>query len=135
VRRECPATAALTAAFRIEVIRRQRRSDGTVSLEGARFEIPSRYRHLERVHLQYARWDLSLVDLVDPRTGSILCPVKPLDKSANANGQRRRLAPAAVDLSSLPPKGLPALITELLAEYAATGVPPAYLPTIDKEPV
>lgn len=135
VRRECPATAALTAAFRIEVIRRQRRSDGTVSLEGARFEIPSRYRHLERVHLQYARWDLSLVDLVDPRTGSILCPVKPLDKSANANGQRRRLAPAAVDLSPLPPKALPALITELLAEYAATGVPPAYLPTIDKEPV
>lgn len=134
VRRECPATTALTAAFRIEVIRRQRRSDGTVSLEGGRFEIPSRYRHLERVHLQYARWDLSLVDLVDPRTGSILCPVKPLDKSANANGQRRRLAPAAVDLSPLQPKGLPALITELLAEYAATGVPPAYLPTADKEP-
>lgn len=133
VRRECPATAALTEAFRIEVIRRQRRSDGTVSLEGGRFEIPSRYRHLERVHLRYARWDLSQVDLVDPRTGGILCPIRPLDKSANASGQRRHLAPAAVDLSPLPPKALPALITELLAEYAATGVPPAYLPTVEKE--
>ena len=103
-----------------------------VSLEGARYEIPSRYRHFERVHLRYARWDLSRVDLVDARTGAILCPVKPLDKSANANGARRRLTPVTTDLSPLPPKGLPALLTDLLAEYAATGVPPAYLPTNDE---
>ena len=133
VRRDCPATAVLSAAFRIEVKRKQRRSDGTVSLDGTRFEIPSRYRHLEHVHLQYARWDLSRIDLVDPRTGSILCPVKPLDKSANANGQRRRLAPVTTDLSPLQQTGMPALMTELLADYAATGVPPAYLPTTDKE--
>lgn len=131
VARPCPATAVLVEKFRITVVRRQRRSDGTVSLHGARYEIPSRYRHFERVHLHYARWDLSQVDLVDPRTGAILCPVRPLDKSANANGQRRRLAPVSTDLSPLPPKGLPALMTELLADYAATGVPPAYLPTID----
>ena len=132
VRRECPATAVLSAAFRIEVSRKQRRSDGTVSLDGGRFEIPSRYRHLERVHLQYARWDLTQVDLVDPRTGSILCSVKPLDKSANANGQRRHLAPVTTDLSPLQPAGLPALMIELLADYAATGVPPAYLPTVEE---
>jgi len=133
VRRECPAAAVLSAAFRVEVRRKQRRSDGTVSLEGGRFEIPSSYRHLERVHLQYVRWDLTRVDLVDPRTGTILCAVKPLDKSANANGQRRRLAQAVTDLSPLQPAGLPALMTALLADYAATGVPPAYLPTTDKE--
>ncbi|MHB8390057.1 MAG: transposase family protein [Acidobacteriaceae bacterium] len=135
VARPCPASNVLSEAFRIEVVRRQRRSDGTVSLEGQRFEIPSRYRHLERVHLHYARWDLSRVDLVDPRIGAILCPVRPLDKSANANGQRRRLTPAATDLSPLPSQGLPALMIELLTDYAATGVPPAYLPTPDKEPV
>ncbi len=134
VARPCPATATLAAAFRIEVVRRQRRSDGTVSLHGGRFEIPSRYRHFEQVSLRYARWDLSRVDLVDPRTGVILCPVKPLDKSANASGQRRRLAPVTLDRSPLPPKGLPALMTELLADYAATGVPPAYLPTYDESP-
>jgi transposase InsO family protein len=133
VARLCPAVAVLSAAFRIEVVRRQRRSDGTVSLNGERFEIPSRYRHFEQVHLQYARWDLSRVDMVDPRTGIILCPVKPLDKSANANGQRRRLAPVTTDLSPLPSKGLPALMVELLADYAATGVPPAYLTTTDKD--
>ena len=128
VSRPCPTSATLTNSFRIEVMRRQRRSDGTVSLNGARFEIPSRYRHLEQVHLHYARWDLSRVDLVDARTGAILCPVKPLDKSANARGQRRRLSPADVDLSPVAPKGLPALMTQILADYAATGVPPAYLP-------
>jgi putative transposase len=132
VARPCPASMVLSAAFRIEVKRKQRRSDGTVSLEGERFEIPSRYRHLEHVHLQYARWDLSRVDLVDQRTGAILYPVKPLDKSANANGQRRRLAQVTTDLSPLPPTGMSALMIELLADYAATGIPPAYLPTVEE---
>lgn len=129
VARSCPGREELGNAFRIEVVRRQRRSDGTVSLNAMRFEIPSRYRHLQQVHLHYARWDLSRVDLVDARTQAILCPVKPLDKSANANGQRRRLSPASRDLSPLQPKGLPALMIQLLADYAATGVPPAYLPS------
>jgi transposase InsO family protein len=134
VRRDCPSTATLCAAFRVEVARRQRHSDGTVSLAGERFEIPARYRHLAVVHLRYARWDLTQVDLVDPRTGAILCPVKPLDKSANANGQRRRLVPVSADSSPLPPSGIAPLLRQLLADYAATGLPPAYLPPPDKDP-
>jgi transposase InsO family protein len=133
VRRECPGTAVLAAAFRVEVVRKRRRSDGTVSLAGGRFEIPARYRHLAEVHLRYARWDLTQVDLVDARTGTILCPIKPLDKSANADGQRRRLTPVAIDRSPLPPSGIAPLLRQLLADYAATGLPPAYLPT-DKDP-
>ncbi len=129
VRRDCPSSAVLAGAFRLEVVRRQRRSDGTVSLAGERFEIPARYRHLATVHLRYARWDLTQVDLVDARTGAILCPVKPLDKSANADGQRRALAPVRTDLSPLPPSGIAPLLRQLLADYAATGLPPAYLPT------
>lgn len=129
VARPCPDGAKLTAAFRIEVERRQRRSDGTVSLEGTRYEIPSSYRHLERVHLRYARWDLSRVDLVEPRSGVILCAIQPLDKSANANRVRKPLSPVNLDLSPLPAQGLPALMTQLLADYAATGLPPAYLPS------
>ncbi len=132
VARPCPTSAVLAAAFRIEVARRQRRSDGTISLEGTRYEIPSCYRHFEKVHLRYPRWDLSRVDLIDERTGAILCAIKPLDKSANASGARRRMAPVTTDLSPLTPKVLPALMTELLADYAATGVPPAYLPSHDE---
>ena len=55
VARSCPGREELGNAFRIEVVRRQRRSDGTVSLNGMRFEIRSRYRHLQQVHLHYAR--------------------------------------------------------------------------------
>lgn len=132
VGRECPGSEALRGAFRLEVTRSQRRSDGTVSLEGQRFEIPSRYRHLQRVHLRYARWDLSRVDLVDARAGSVLCPIYPLDKSAHAEGLRRALQPVSPD--PLPaPSGMAPLLRQLMADYAATGLPPAYLPT-DQEP-
>ena len=134
VARECPSAQALAGAFVIEVQRRSRRSDGTLSLEGRRFEIPARFRHLSVLHVRYARWDLTCVDLIDARTGTILCPLRPLDKSANADGQRRRLDPVDPDLTALPASGMAPLLRELLAEYAATGLPPAYLPTPEKDP-
>ena len=128
VRRDCPGTAAIAAAFRIEVRRRQRRSDGTVSLAGRRFEIPAAYRNLSEVQLRYARWDLTSVHLVDARTGAILCAAHPLDKSANANGQRRALTRVAPQVAA-PATGIAPLLRQLLADYAATGLPPAYLPS------
>jgi len=134
VGRECPASDELRAAFRIEVKRRQRRSDGTVSLAGQRFEIPSRYRHLSEVHLRYARWDFSRVDLVDARSGTVLCTVRPLDKAANADALRRRLDPATTQPSAMPNAGIAPLLKKMIADYAATGLPPAYLPTPDKDP-
>lgn len=132
VGRDCPDSDSLRRAFRCTVTRRQRRSDGTLSLAGKRFEIPSRYRHLERVCLRYARWDLSHIDLIDPHTSNTLCPLYPLDKSANAAGQRRALALPDPPLAPLPTRGeLPPLLRKLLADYAATGLPPAYLPKHD----
>jgi len=133
VTRPCPGAAELLGAFRIEITRRQRRSDGTVSLAGRRFEIPARYRHIERVSVRYARWDLTRVDLIDARTGAILCAVKPLDKAANADGQRRALDAPDTDASPTPTSGIAPLLRKLLADYAATGLPPAYLPP-DKDP-
>ena len=59
VGRDAPDSDTLRRAFRQGVTRRQRRSDGTVSLEARRFEIPSRFRHLESVTLSYARWNLA----------------------------------------------------------------------------
>jgi len=129
VGRECPGSEGLRAAFRRELTRTQRRSDGTVSLHGQRFEIPSRYRHLQRVHLRCARWDLRRVDLVDARRGSLLCALYPVDKSANADGQRRALAAVSQAPLAANPPGMAPLLRQLMAEYAATGLPPAYLPT------
>jgi transposase InsO family protein len=129
VLRACPSSATLASAFRIEMIRRQRRSDGTVSLLGKRFEIPNQYRTLTEVHLRLARWDLSCVEMVDARTGSGLCAVRPLDKSANASGMRRAVKPVGPDLQACAPTGMAELMRNLIAEYSATGLPPAYLPT------
>jgi putative transposase len=134
VGRECPSSDALRDAFRIEVKRHQRRSDGTVSLAGERFEIPSRYRHLPEVHLRYARWDLAHVDLIDPRSGAILAAVLPLDRAANAEAQRRSLTPLTPALDpATTPGGIAPLLKQMIADYAATGLPPAYLPTPDPE--
>jgi putative transposase len=135
VARPCPPAAELGAAFRIELARRLRRSDGTASLAGRRFEIPARYRHLSHVHLRYARWDLTRVDLIDARTGAILCAVKPLDKAANADGQRRALDAPDTEATPTPSSGIAPLLRQLLADYAATGLPPAYLSPPDKDPL
>jgi hypothetical protein len=114
------------------VKRRVRHSDGTISLEGVRFEIPNRYRHFRDVVVRYPRWDLSLVDLVDPREAAVLARLFPLDRAANSDGRRALLEPqpddVAVDDSSQSPGELPPLLRQILAEYSATGLPPAYLP-------
>jgi transposase InsO family protein len=132
VLRPCPDSQALRSAFRLEITRRQRRSDGTVSLEGRRFEVPSRYRHLETLHVRYARWDLSAVELVDARHGTSLCALYPQDKSANASGRRRAVDPQPPAVAAAG-SGMAPLLRRLMADYAATGLPPAYLPTDTEE--
>jgi putative transposase len=82
VLRDSPSSESLRDAFRLETKRSQRQSDGTISLEGVRFEIPARYRHFREVTVRYARWDLGRVDVVDQHSGAILAPIYPLDKSA-----------------------------------------------------
>lgn len=133
VGRPSPSAEELARAFRLKVARKQRRSDGTIALEGARFEIPARYRNFEIVHLRYARWDLSHIDLIDPRDNQVLCPIRPIDKAANASGARRRMELLAPSLPSPPSTGMAPLLRELIADYAASGLPPAYLPTDDED--
>jgi putative transposase len=134
VLRPSPSSESLRDAFRLETARRQRRSDGTISLEGVRFEVPARFRHFRDLAVRYARWNLGRVDLVDPRSGTILAPIYPLDKNANADGRRARIE---VEPANTLPDGpevrrndgeLPPLLKRLLQEYSATGSPPAYLP-------
>ena len=103
VLRPSPSSDALRAAFRRDVKRRQRQSDGTISLDGVRFEIPSRYRHFRDVVVRYPRWDLSLVDLVDPREGTVLARLFPLDRAANADGRRALLEPRPEQISASEP--------------------------------
>jgi putative transposase len=91
--------------------------------------VPGRYGHLTRIAFRYAGWDLSRVYLADERTGHILCRVYPVDKHGNADGKRRGKEPPggqshpAVEFGGMAP-----LLRKLIADYAVTGLPPAYLP-------
>ena len=100
VLRDSPSSESLRDAFRLETTRTQRRSDGTISVEGVRFEVPGRYRHFREVAVRYARWDLGRVDLVDQHSGAILAPIHPLDKGANADGHRALVEPDIIDVSA-----------------------------------
>jgi transposase InsO family protein len=131
VGRPCPSSAELKMAFTAEAGRTQRRSDGTISLKGIRFEIPSRYNHFQRLSVRAACWDLSQVHLADPKTGAILCRLFPLDKQKNAQGERAAKGspgdkPAAA--VSPAPSSMAPLLQKLIQQYAITGLPPAYLP-------
>jgi putative transposase len=137
VLRSSPSSESLRNAFRLETKRSQRQSDGTISLEGVRFEIPARYRHFREVTVRYARWDLGRIDLVDGRSGTVLAPIYPLDRTANADGRRAAIEPAGSDVPSPERRHaggeLPPLLKSILQQYSATGMPPAYLPKASQE--
>lgn len=128
VGRPSPSSEALRSAFRMRTSRAQRRGDGTISVEGRRFEIPSRYRTIQRPEIRYARWDLSEVELIDPRVGTLLCTIYPVDKRGNALGRRSTLKPVAAHGEPARESGIAPLLAKLMADYAATDLPPAYLP-------
>ena len=132
VGRESPGSDALRRAMRTEVSRKQRRSDGTVTVDGVRFEVPAAYRTLLQLRLRVARWDLASVDLVDPRSGDHLVTLLPIDKARNAERIRRVVAPADADEPARR-IGIAPHLRALMADYAATGLPPAYLPKHDPD--
>lgn len=129
VTRACPDSDTLRLAFTRTDHRMQRKSDGTVVIEGRRFEVPNRYRHLTRIEVRYAGWDLGLVHLVDERTGTVLCRLYPQDKTQNASGLRRSLDPISPEPTDVTPAaGIAPLLARLIDQQSSTGLPPPYLP-------
>ena len=90
VGRPCPATEQLQLALTNEIRRVQRRSDGTLSLEGIRFELPSRYGHFERVTVRVAAWDLSRVYLFRPANRHHSLPTLSAGQKQERPGPARR---------------------------------------------
>lgn len=136
VGRPSPTAEELRLAFRVEETRVQRRSDGTATIAGVRYEVPSRYRTLERLRVRYASWDLSTVHLVDDRSGTLLAPLYPLDRTKNGTQSRRVLAEVAspsqaTAVVTTSPSEIPEmapLLRHLITTYDRAGLPPAYVP-------
>jgi transposase InsO family protein len=131
VSRRSPDTEMIRFAFTILENRTQRQSDATIRINNIRFEIPSRFRHLRKLHVRYRSWDLSMAYLVDQRSQNQLARIYPQDKIKNSHGYRRTLQPVAEDAHSAindDSDPIPPLLRKLLADYAASGLPPAYIP-------
>jgi transposase InsO family protein len=131
VSRPSPESEVLRFAFTIQERRTQRQSDGTVQIKGVRFEVPSRFRHFKHLYVRYQSWDLGIAYLVDQRTGDLLARIYPQDKTKNAHGYRRTLESSPepiVPKTETNSDPIPPLLRKILSDYAATGLPPAYLP-------
>ena len=116
-------------AFCLQEKRTQRRSDGTITIKGVRFELPSRLRHIDRVSVRYQCWDLSTAWVVDPKSGEKLARINPQDKLKNASGSRRLFSASPEPLlTSENADPIPPLLKQILSDYAASGLPPAYIP-------
>lgn len=130
VSRQAPDSDKLCRAFTIREIRNQRKSDGTIQIKGIRFEIPSRFRHFRKLRVRYQSWDLSRAWLVDARTDDMLSCIYPQDKIKNSDGRRRAIESVekmAID-SQTDCDPIPPLLRKILSDFAATGLPPAYIP-------
>ena len=131
VSRPVPDRDTMRLAFTRRIRRTPRRSDATVVVDGIRYELPVRFAHLRALYLRAPGWDKSTMTLVDADTDAPLAILWPQDKAKNASGCRRVIAPDTGAAAASPAPGdkpLPALLKKWLADYAATGLPPAYLP-------
>ena len=95
---------------------------------GTRFEVPSRFRSLRQLHIRSTSWDLRRLWLLDEHTGVVLERLYPLDKTQNADGVRRAIPTLPTPESPSPASGIAPLLKKLMGDYAATGLPPAYIP-------
>lgn len=129
VARRAPEFEQLRFHFTRCMQRSQRRSDGTVSVGGVRYEVPAAMRHVERLTVRFADWDLSRIFVVDPRDRQcVMATLYPQNKAANANGVRRCIEPPVPLNTDKPRDAIPPLLRQILADYAETGMPPAYIP-------
>ena len=79
--------------------------------------------------MRYQSWDLGRAWLVDSRTDEMISSIYPLDKTKNADGRRRALeSPGESAQSDAVDDPIPPHLRKLLSDYAATGLPPAYIP-------
>jgi hypothetical protein len=84
--------------------------------------------------VRYASWDLSAVHLVDDRSGTLLAPLYPLDRTRNGTQSRRVVADVAITRPAsaiASPSTIPEmapLLRQLITAYDRAGLPPAYVP-------
>jgi len=133
VARSAPSPEDLRNAFTVETTRVLRRSDCTISLEGCRYEIPSSFRHLKRIAVRYASWDLANVLLINQQSGDVIGRIYPRDLEKNSDGRRRSMEARNESWNPpVPSAGVAPLLESLMSDFAASGLPMPYIPKGEK---
>ncbi|MBF0442189.1 MAG: DDE-type integrase/transposase/recombinase [Oligoflexales bacterium] len=124
----------LRKAFTIETNRILRRTDCTISIDSRRYEIPGSYKHLKRIFIRYAEWDLSNVFMVNQQSGEIITQIFPLDLERNSDGKRRAIQPLNESFK-FPDRsvGIAPLLKQYISDYTVSGLPMSYIPKTEKE--
>ena len=129
VLRPTPAFDDMKKCFRMRTSRKVRKTDGTLTLDGVRFQLPRCYAHMDEVLLRYARWDLGEAEVLCPDTLKSLSVIFPLDKLSNSLAHRSvdpdkvlKLIPEVIvdseDVLSLATDKLPPLLARCLQQHA-----------------
>jgi putative transposase len=139
VLRQSPSFEDLKKCFRMRVKRAVRKTDGTLTLDGIRFQLPRCYVHLDEVQLRYARWDLGEAEILCPDSLKPLSVIFPLDKLTNSLAHRAedpdkasKINPEIVvdseDVLSLSTDKLPPLLARCLQQHSEQNRLSGYVP-------
>ena len=87
--REAPSMDEMEKLFCIDVKRKLRKTDGTIQLEGTRFEVPNHHRHFNEIIIRYASFRKKIIWLVNETTGKIIERLYPVDYEKNSSKERK----------------------------------------------
>ena len=128
VGRPSPTFRDLQINFCREERRIQRLTDGTISLNAKRYEIPLRFRMIKEIWIRYAEWDFSNVHMVDRNTGNILEKIYPIDKVKNSLLGRRVITDnLSSEKSVLPVDEVAPLLRKYKEDHKNKNIPSSYL--------
>jgi len=128
--RECPGSDKLTLSFTRQKSRVPRRFDSTLTINGVRFELPWVYRNLPRVIVRFMEWNLSNAWLMDQEGEQLVAVIFPQNSKENYFNRRKSVDGEENERVKVKDQIAP-LLSQMMEDYAATGLPPAYISKID----
>jgi transposase InsO family protein len=130
--RSCPSGDELTLEFTRQKSRVPRRFDSTLTINGVRFELPWAYRHMAKVIVRFTEWNLSNAWLMDIEGENLITLIYPQNSKENYFLKRKAVNFGQQNFTE-PADEVAPLLAQMMADYAATGLPPAYLPKTETE--
>ncbi len=118
VGRSSKSFSDLKKVFCRDITRKQRRTDGTITIDTVRFEIPNRFRTLNELLIRYTPWDLSCAYIVDPKSTDIIEKILPENRNRNYFQGRRTLSKISSETPESTPKDdIAPLLKKYLQEF------------------